>query len=85
MRAPDLVLLDDLLRASSGVTLLVELVVHLQRGRAAARGEALDLFDRDVGLASRTLLEVLEDSGPPVTRHVTFVHTDTTSFRTAGA
>ena len=42
---------------------LVELVVHLQRGRTAARGEALDLFDGDVGLRRVALLEMVEHLG----------------------
>ena len=73
------VLLDDLVRAG-GRELLVELVVDLHRGCTAARGEALDLLDGHVGIGRVLLLEMLEDLGTPVTRQVTFVHTDTTSF-----
>src|SRR5207302_10378364 len=42
---------------------LVEFVVDLERGRAAAGREALDLLDRDVGLRGVTLLEMVEHFG----------------------
>ena len=60
--------------------LLVELVVHLHRRRAAARGEALDFFDGRPRRRARTSSRGARgSSGPPVTRHVTFVHTDTSN------
>ena len=56
------VALDDLLgRARRDV--LVELVVHLQRRRAAARRETLDFLHGDLGLRPVTLLEVIEHLG----------------------
>ena len=80
VRAARLVVVDDRPPRSRRHA-LVELVVHLHRRRAAARGEALDLFDGDVGSSSRSARSRCSRiSGPPVTRHVTFVHTDTTSF-----
>ena len=49
--------------------------------REVARREALDLLDDDVGVVGVVLLEVRRSSsGPPFTRQVTFVHTDTTSL-----
>ena len=57
--------------------LLVELVVDLHRRCTPARRETLHLFDGHVVIERVPLLERSRISGPPVTRHVTFVHTDT--------
>src|SRR4051794_33258836 len=55
-----LVLLDDRLGRRRRDVLVV-LVVHLQRGCAAARGDALDLFDGHLRVGGVARLEVLED------------------------
>ena len=80
-RTPALVLLDQGLGGSARER-AVELVVDLHHRREVARRDALDLFDADVGVVGVAALQVVEEVGPPFTRQLTLVHTDTSSFPT---